>query len=208
LASRVSAKLRVGAPVADAMFDELYPWSIRSMSRVYWTPLRVALRCAELLVGRAPGVRVLDVGSGAGKFCAIGALATQGLFTGIEQYPRLIEHATDVAALLGATTATFVQGFFTSLHPEDFDAIYFFNPFEENAWPRPFHHDRTAPLVRGTFEGNVAEAQAFLRGARPGTRVVAYNGLGGPMPSGYELLEREELGCVIELWVRRGRQRS
>ena len=27
---------------------------------------------------------VLDVGSGVGKFCAIGALSTHGLFTGIE----------------------------------------------------------------------------------------------------------------------------
>jgi SAM-dependent methyltransferase len=208
LASRVTAKLRVGAPMADAVFDELYPWSIRPMSRVYWTPLRVGLRCASLLAAHRPGIRVLDIGSGVGKFCAIGALSTHGLYTGIEQYPRLVEYAREVGTLLGTSTVTFRHGFFTALDPRDYDAFYFFNPFEENAWPRPFHHDRGAPLLRGTFEGNVTEAQAFLREARSGTRVVTYNGLGGPLPPSYELETREELGCVIELWVKQPRRKA
>jgi len=205
LASRVAANLRAGTPVTDEMFDDLYAWNIRAMSRVYWTPLRVALRCAALLADR-PGVRVLDVGSGTGKLCILGALTTAGRFTGIEQYPGLVEHARSVAKVLGVTPV-FREGFFTALDPADYDALYFFNPFVDNAWPRPFHHERSAPLVRGTFEGNVAEAQAFMRAARPGTRVVTYNGLGGPIPEGYELQIREELGCVIELWVKQARRK-
>lgn len=204
LASRVSESLRAGEAVTDDEFDSIFPEKIRAMSRVHWTPVRVALRCAQLLA-RKPGSRVLDVGSGVGKLCTIGALTTRGVFTGVEQYGDLVECARDAATLLGASTASFRQGFFSALDPADYDAFYFFNPFEENGWSRPAHLPRAEPLVRGTFEGGVLEAQQLLAAARPGTRVVTYNGMGGALPAGYSLEQRDRMGCVIELWVKDAR---
>jgi 2-polyprenyl-3-methyl-5-hydroxy-6-metoxy-1,4-benzoquinol methylase len=76
----------------DNQFDLLYPPEIRALSRAHWTPVKVARRAASFLV-REPGTRVLDIGCGPGKFCIVGALATPGRFTGVEQRKQLCELA-------------------------------------------------------------------------------------------------------------------
>mgnify|MGYP000969840975 CR=1 FL=1 len=68
----------------DDRFDLAYPPEIRAKSKAHWTPVSIARRAAEFLV-REPGTRVLDIGCGPGKFCIVGALGTEGRFTGIEQ---------------------------------------------------------------------------------------------------------------------------
>ncbi len=85
-----------GCVNTNADFDHVYPDWVRSLSERHWTPVDVAERAAELLVTSA-GVRVLDVGSGAGKFCIIGALTTEGKFCGIEQRAHLIDVAREAA---------------------------------------------------------------------------------------------------------------
>src|SRR5207244_1254082 len=71
----VAAALRSGCPVADGVFDRMFPTELRFVSFQHWTPVAVARRAAELLVG-AGARRLLDVGSGPGKFCIVGALTT------------------------------------------------------------------------------------------------------------------------------------
>ena len=71
----------------DSRFDLVYPREIRELSDRHWTPVEVARKAAVFLV-REPGTRVLDIGCGPGKFCIVGALATDGRFTGVEQRDR------------------------------------------------------------------------------------------------------------------------
>src|SRR5882724_9352746 len=66
--------LRKRNAVDDAAFDQLYSEDVRRLSGVHWTPVSVALRAVELLAPEA-GMRVLDVGAGAGKLCCLGALS-------------------------------------------------------------------------------------------------------------------------------------
>jgi SAM-dependent methyltransferase len=196
---RIEALLRAAAGLTDDQFDELYPMRFRGMSSTFWTPVQVARRAAELLVLDA-STRVLDIGSGTGKFCLVGAASTAGDFYGIEQRHALVECARDVAGLLGPLRASFEHGLFDALDPESYDAFYLFNPFEENRY-RPIERtDRIVGLADDCFRDDVCRAQAFLAGARPGARVVTYNGIGGPMPAQYDLVVRERLGCVLELW--------
>ena len=75
--------------IEDEKFDQIYPPRIRELSRLYWTPIRVAAEAAKLLV-TTPGTRVLDVGCGPAKFCLVGASLTQGVFIGVEQREDLV----------------------------------------------------------------------------------------------------------------------
>ena len=187
--------------MSDSQFDELYPPPVQTLSATHWTPVRVALRAARLLV-REPGCRVLDVGSGAGKFSLIGALATDGHFFGVEQCESLVECARDTSTLLGAPNVTFTHGPFNAMNPEDYDGFYFFNRFDTGECLGQGQFDWPTPSEAERFEDEVHTAQAFLRATKPGTRVVTYNGMGGSLPSCYKVVEREQAGCTIELALR------
>ena len=190
--------------MTDRQLDSLYPPAVRPLSSSYWTPLRVALPAARMLVQK-PGARVLDIGSGAGKFCCVGALATPGRFHGIEQRAELVRHAVDLGRLLGADRASFELGSFDKLDPGAYDGFYLFNPFEENEDRTLAAADREERPGDDWFLDDVRRAQAFLADARPGARVVTYNGLGGSLPASYELVERKKLRRSLESWVKRAR---
>lgn len=198
----MAARLQRGEVPENRQFDALYPVSVRAMSASYWTPLRVALRAVQWLVDR-PGARVLDVGAAAGKLCGVGAVATTGVFHGVEQRGDLVQVARTMAELLGTDRATFTQGLFDSLSPAAYDAFYLFNPFEENEDRTLAAADRNTTDGDDWFAGDVARAQTFLRGATPGARVVTYNGMGGPLPAEYELQQREIFRRPLELWIKR-----
>src|SRR5258708_18652778 len=93
---------------SDLEFDSIYDERTREFSPLHWTPLLVAARAARLLT-QAGATRILDVGSGAGKFCIVGALSTDARFVGIERREHLVQIASGAASPLGATPATFIQ---------------------------------------------------------------------------------------------------
>src|ERR1019366_6205983 len=98
----------------DWAFDSIYPPSIRAISRRYWTPVDVARRAARLL-WRAGARRVLDVGSGVGKFVLVAAGAVPEVrFVGVEQRPHLVEVARRAHEQLQLQNALFVVGEATS----------------------------------------------------------------------------------------------
>jgi SAM-dependent methyltransferase len=195
-------RLESGEPVADSVFDQLYPWSQRMQSPAFWTPVAVALRATELLVPKGTG-RVLDVGSGVGKLCIVGAASTNAHFVGIEQREHLVRIAKDAARRVGLVNAHFVHDTFDRADVGSYDAIYFFNPFEENLWPPAAHLDHTVELSEARFVRDAASAHRLLDAARIGTRVVTYHGLGVEMPPQYEHVSRERAHSgSLDLWVK------
>lgn len=174
--------------MSDAAFDGVLPTELRHLSAVHWTPYSVAVRAAEWLAPE-PAMRVLDVGSGVGKLCVIGALATGAAWHGVERHRAAVRAAVGAAQAFGVSHRThFVHGDALSIGWAPFDSFYFYNPFE--VFPL---HDAVPEIL---------ERLAWLR---PGTRVVTYHGLGGEMPSCYRRIRREnlELGD-LELWIREG----
>jgi SAM-dependent methyltransferase len=196
------ARLREGCAALDRDFDELYPLPLRSVSSSFWTPIAVARRVSELLVSDA-STRVLDVGSGVGKFCIVGAALKRARFTGVEHREHFVSVAREAADRVGVDGAHFIHGTFESLDVTSFDAIYFFNPFEENLWGFRGHLDDTVELSHRRFEADIARAERLLAAARVGTRVVTYHGFGGEMPPSYRLVLRERQGSGhVELWTK------
>lgn len=199
----VARSLRAATAIADQRFDRLYPDAVRALSNRHWTPVDVALRAVELLAAR-PASLILDVGSGAGKFCIVGALASDAGFVGVEQRPHLVDAATTLAASLGAQRARFVNGNVFAVDWHEFDAIYLYNPFQEHVSDDDAGViDRTISVgPRHHFEA-VLLTRAKLAEARVGTRVVTYYGFGGNMPIQYRRVLHEPCGGdFLELWVK------
>jgi len=192
--------VRNGGSVSDVEFDRIYPAWIRRVSDMHWTPYEVARRAAELLVVDST-TRVLDVGSGAGKFCLIGSLATKGRFFGVEQRAALVAAAERAAQACHATRVHFIHGNLTSIDWSGFDAFYLFNPFYEHIAHATPLIDEPIDRSPGLFSQYVATTALKLATARVGTRVATYQGYGGVMPAEYRRLSRESFhGYALELW--------
>lgn len=117
---------------SDSSFNEIYPPHIRQLSRRHWTPLDIAKRAARFLAVEA-GVKILDIGSGVGKFCiGAGYFNPRCEFVGVEQRPDLVGYARNAAEVLELKNVKFIHANFTQLSLRDFDHFYFYNSFYEN----------------------------------------------------------------------------
>ena len=198
-------RLRRRSPVTDVEFDAIYPEWVRRLSENHWTPVDVCTRAAELLVASAQSV-ILDVGAGAGKLCLIGAASTGAKFVGVEQRPRLVEVACEASRRAGLTNAEFIHDNAMSLDWGRFDGFYFYNPFYEHVAGFLPRIDEPIVVSPHLFTNYVVSACVKLFNAKPGARVVAYQGFGGPMPSGFRRILREPAGAeYLELWEKSGR---
>ncbi len=191
--------------MSDSEFDEVFPSSARRVSFKFWTPVAVAQRAAWLLAQEGSG-RVLDVGSGVGKLCLVGAATTDATFVGVEHRGHLIDAAREAAPRIGVSSAHFIHGTLDAVDASEFDAFYFFNPFEENLWTSDVQLDHTVALSESRFDADVKCAKRMLARARAGTRVVTYYGFGAAMPTGYVLRYQEpRRSSFLKLWVKTGR---
>lgn len=193
-------RLRTGMLVDDRAFDALYPIAIRKASPMHWTPIEAAVRAAWLLSGERT-TRILDIGSGVGKFCIVAAASTGARVIGVERRGHLVDVAKDAAQRLGVDVA-FIHGSFDLCDPGEIDGVYLFNPFAENVCSSEYRIDSTVELSEARYEADLAAARDFLRAARLGTRVVTYCGWGGDMPPGYVRVLRERCAGTLELWIK------
>ena len=113
-------------------FNDLYPPVIQTLDHYHWTPVTIARRAAQWLACKA-GVKVLDIGSGAGKFCLAAArYMPLAHYYGIEQRGWLVDHAEAARKKLELSNVTFMHGNFTQLSLREYDHFYFYNSFYEN----------------------------------------------------------------------------
>lgn len=191
---------------SDEKFDQLYPDWVQELSEMFWTPMAVALRSAELLVAK-PGDRILDVGSGVGKFCFIGAATTAGVFHGIEQRSELVEVAQEVqrAHPWTETSVEFRVGNMSEEAWDQYQGIYLFNPFFEQTSGPWCQIDNSIGYSRETQERYVQTAVEKLASTRAGTRVATYFGFGSKMPAGFRKTSYEQFDKgPLELWLKEG----
>jgi SAM-dependent methyltransferase len=196
---------RLGMSATDRAFDRLLPDDLRRLSDSHWTPVDIAIRATSLLCP-ASETRILDVGSGVGKLCVVGAMSSEGLWCGVEQHAALVHTARELAGVLDVAERTmFLHGDALALDWREFDAIYLYNPFEIPL----FEVDHAQHLL--DFRVQVARVQERLATLRERARVVTLHGFGGVMPPSYELVYHERIAVVgldLVLWVQRARARE
>lgn len=189
----------------DERFDAGYPERFRRASRRFWTPFAVAHLAASWLSEGPRRGPILDVGSGVGKFCIVGALTTGARFVGIEEREDVIAAARQAAERFDVEHLVELRHERLAVDwREDFTEIYLYNPFGENLFHEALRLDDSAELGETRFREDVSRVEDGLGEAPIGTRVVTFNGFGGRFPAGYVRSRAEPMaGDVLELWERR-----
>lgn len=171
--------------VLDEDFNLIYPKYAQKVAKRHFSPIKVARLAALYLVDKK-GTKILDIGSGVGKFCMIGAACTEGSFFGVEQRKNLVGVANRTAKRHGLTNLTFINANITTISFKDYDAFYLFNPFFENI--------RAQEAIDNSVELNVdlfTEYALYVREQLDmmpiGTRLATYYSFLVEVPDSYEV---------------------
>jgi SAM-dependent methyltransferase len=186
--------------ISDTAFDELYPLPIQALSKRHWTSL-LAARKAAFFLAPERNARILDIGSGVGKFCLAAAhYKPRAFFWGVEQRKTMVSHSEMAKKALQLDNVSFIYGNFTQLDFRDFDHFYFYNSFYENL-------DGTDKIDNSIeYSGelfNYYHCYLFqqLEQKPKGTRIATFHGLGDEVPRGYHLIDTEMNG-LLKFWIK------
>jgi SAM-dependent methyltransferase len=183
----------------DQIFDSVYPPHVRAHSEIHWTPIPVAKLAAKFLV-TSSATRVLDIGSGPGKFCAIGAINTDGHFTGVEQRSSLFRAAERMRRLYGVSRVNFVHANISKIPFEDFDAFYLFNPFYEHLSERS-RIDNKVYFEPTLYEEYSSQVRDKLAMQSIGSRVVTYWTDDEIVPDSFDCVETGWAN-QLKMWIK------
>ncbi len=189
--------LKLNKNVTDTEFDTIYPENIKKLGPVHWTPVEVAREAASFL-SDMPAPSILDIGSGAGKFCLVGAAITNGQYTGVEQRTNLHLVAKRLATHYGLPNVKFIQANITEINFSDYNAFYYFNPFYENI-EKSNIIDETVELKTQNFNVYTRYVKQQLEGMPIGTRLVTYWSSVKDIPLSYTL-QVKSMGGLLEMW--------
>ncbi|MFC0513131.1 methyltransferase domain-containing protein [Mucilaginibacter angelicae] len=183
----------------DHVFDELYPEHIQALSSMHWTPVDIAKKAGEFLA--IPNTRVLDIGSGVGKFCLVaGFFYPETTFYGIEQRSELFTFAEIAREEIDLPNVNFTHGNLTELNFDDYDHFYFYNPFYENIEP----DSRIDYAVKASFELYDRYSwfvYEMLDKKPPETRLVTFHATDSQVPPCYKLVSNS-YSRFLKMWIR------
>ncbi len=185
---------------SDERLNELYPTHIQALAGRHWTPLIIARKAAEFLAAEK-NTRILDIGSGVGKFCLAAAYSKPlSFYYGVEQRKSLIIEAELVKKKLHLENVSFIHGNFTQLNFKNFDHFYFFNSFYENL-NGTNKIDNTIEYSPELY--NYYNRYLFnqLKQKPAGTKLVTYHSLEDEAPKGYQLVAAE-IGDLLKYWIK------
>lgn len=198
---QTSTLLKPNCYVNDAAFDWLYPEKMQQLSRRHWTPLSIAKAAARFLANE-PGKKILDIGSGVGKFCLVGArFYPETNFYGIEQRKELYEYAQEAKAATQVQNANFIHGNFTQEDLSVYDGFYFYNSFFENLVDQD-QIDNKVEYSTSLYNYYSRFLFKKLTSSASGTRLVTYHSLEDEVPPCFQLVD-VSTDLMLKMWIRR-----
>ena len=185
----------------DDQFNLLYPLPMQMFARRHWTPLGIARKVSNFLA-LENNARILDIGSGVGKFCLAAAYYKPGAFYfGVEQRKSLVYEAETARQILHLENVSFIHANFTQLDFRNYDHFYFYNAFYENLAGTDKIDDNIA------YSGelyNYYNRYLFkqLEQKPAGTRLATYHSLEDEIPYSYHVVG-SELDNQLKFWIKR-----
>jgi SAM-dependent methyltransferase len=186
---------------SDVDFHRLYPVFIRQLAGMHWTPLHIALKVVQYLASDE-SVRILDIGSGVGKFCLAAAhFRPSAQIYGVEQRESLVEYANGAKAILGIQNVSFRHGNFTQLDLKHYDHFYLYNPFFENI-DRTERIDNAILYSESLYNYYNQYLYKQLEEMPAGTRVATYCSWDEEIPPGYHIMSAD-FQNLVKFWLKR-----
>lgn len=187
--------------LTDASFDWLYPERIQQMSKRHWTPMEVAKKAAAFLT-REGGKKILDIGSGVGKFVLLGAHYFPGsFFYGVEQRSELHHYALAAKEYTKTINSEFIHGNFTQVDLAAYDHFYFHNAFFENLDTKD-RIDHQIDYSTSLYQYYCRYLYKELDDKPAGTRLVTFNSLEDEVPPSYVLVDASE-DFLLKMWMKK-----
>ncbi|WP_298299701.1 methyltransferase domain-containing protein [Hydrotalea sp.] len=184
----------------DDTFHQLYTKKIQLLAKKHWTPIEVARIAAEFLVSEK-NEKILDIGSGAGKFCLVaGHYKPNAFFYGVEQRKSLIEVAENAQIKLGLDNVFFIEGNFTQLNFNNYDHFYFYNAFFENiAGTDKIDESIDYSLELYNYYNRYLYKQLETKPA--GTKLVTFHSLENEVPRNFTLVDTR-MDNLLKCWIK------
>ena len=184
----------------DTAFDNALKKSVQGHSYIHWTPIEVIQTAVEWL-GTKSENRILDIGSGVGKFCIIGAMNSRAHFTGVETRKNLVDEAFVLKKELKLSNVDFIHSDIKEIDFKNFTSFYFYNKFCENM------------AISGSIDDQIKfdeEAYYFyqdfvvdqLKKTPKGTKLVMYCSPDLDISIDFDLKDMYFEG-LLQLWVKR-----
>jgi SAM-dependent methyltransferase len=166
----------------------------------HWTPLAVAEKAAAFLAA-SPDAKVLDIGSGSGKFCLTAAhFHPLNMFYGIEQRANLVALSSELAERLQLENVNFICDNITNIDFKNYNNFYFYNSFYENiTGTQKIDFSVTYSEELYNYYNRYLFKQLAKKPA--GTRLVTYHSFGSEIPSDYEIVHTD-YGEFLKFWVK------
>lgn len=180
---------------SDNKFNKLYPGYIQKVARKHFTSLGVAHMVAEFLA-KEDGAKILDIGSGAGKFCIAAAYYTpKAFYYGVELRENLMVNAEIVRNKLGIKNAAFIKGSFADIDFTQYNHFYFYNSFYENIVDAG-RIDESLSFSRDAYNAYNATLCDKLSQMPAGTRLVTFHVNTTELPPLYKVVREEVEGFL------------
>ena len=185
---------------SESNFCLLYPLSMQQLDQAHWSPLLIIKKAMQFLADE-PGTRVLDIGSGIGKFCLTGAYyKPSAFFYGVEQRKSLVAHAETARTILGLQNVEFINRNFSQLDFTQYDHFYFYNSFYENLVGTD-KIDDAIEYSRGLY--NYYNRVLFQKLAEmpTGTKLVTFQSLESEIPGSYHHVNNR-FDDLLKFWMK------
>ena len=181
----------------DEDFDSIFKSHISSHSNLHWTPLKIARTAAKWLC-TDDSSKILDIGSGVGKFCTVGALTTNGNYIGVEKRGNLVNISNVIIQQNKIKNVEFINDNFTQLDFSNYTGFYLYNPFWENI-ANDCLIDNKIPISEALYQEYNKILSIKLSALQPGVLVATYLIREEDIPLCFTMIKHDFKGNLI-LW--------